>query len=425
MAGTRRIPLGLLAVWAATRLTLLLFVLKVWVFPGPDVTSDVSVIYRGWYDVLRTGVFPSGDVSWQYPPGAALAILSPALLPFLDYAHAFFVLAFLTDLAVLGLLLYAGARDGDGGRPVRGAWLWTVGVALLGPTVYARYDVMVTAVAVGALVAGARRPRVLGALAGVGALVKGWPVLLLVGVVRRRAWGAAAVVAGGLALVFAVAMPGAFSFLGYQSRRGTEVESLGALVFHVARHAGWWRGEVLLNYGSVEFLGPWVGVVSSGAMFLSVVGVGWLVLWRLSVRRVSPHTFADAAFVAVLVFTVTSRVISPQYLVWLVGLGAVCLCCRGSRMAVPAVLVLVACPVTVLEFPLYFAEVVASDGVGVALLVVRNGLLVCATVIGARALWRDAVSSREELFSPPPPLPVPTPGASPRTPEGLRSSPRP
>lgn len=69
MAGTRRIPLGVLAVWAGTRLALLLFVYKVWVFPGPDVTSDVSVIYRGWYDVLRTGVFPSGDVSWQYPCG--------------------------------------------------------------------------------------------------------------------------------------------------------------------------------------------------------------------------------------------------------------------------------------------------------------------------------------------------------------------
>jgi hypothetical protein len=248
---------------------------------------------------------------------------------------------------------------------------------------------------------------VLGALAGFGALVKGWPVLLLVGVVRRRAWGAAVVVAGGLALVCAAAMPGAFSFLGYQSRRGTEVESLGALVFHLARHFGWWRGEVLLNYGSVEFLGPWVEVVSSGAMFLSVVGVGWLVWWRVSVRRIAAHTVVDAAFVAVLVFTVTSRVISPQYLVWLVGLGAVCLCCRGSRMVVPAGLVLVACPVTVLEFPLFFADVVASDGLGVTLLVVRNGLLVCAAVLAARALWRDTVSVRGELFSPPPPLPSP------------------
>ena len=53
-------------------------------------------------------------------------------------------------------------------------------------------------------------------------------------------------------------MPGAFAFLTFQRDRGTEVESLGALVFHVARQYGW-DGQVLLNYGSVEFLGPYVG----------------------------------------------------------------------------------------------------------------------------------------------------------------------
>ncbi|WP_078631242.1 glycosyltransferase family 87 protein [Streptomyces griseoaurantiacus] len=402
MAGTRRITVALFLVWGASRSVLLLCLLKVWVFPGPDVTGDVSVIYRGWYDVLLTGGFPSGDVSWQYPPGAALAVLSPALLPFLSYAHAFFALALLADLAVLALLLYAGARDGGGAR---GPWLWTLGLALLGPTVYARYDVMVTAVAVAALVAGARHPRALGVLAACGALLKVWPALLLAGAVRRRAWGAAAVTAGGLALVCALAMPGAFSFLRAQGGRGTEVESLGALVLHVARHFGW-QGEVLLHYGSVEFLGPWVGTVSAGALGLSVAGLGWLVVWRLAARRFSPATLADAGFVAVLVFTVTSRVISPQYLVWLVGLAAVCLGRRGARMTVPAVLVLLACPVTVLEFPVYFGHVVASDGLGVTLLVVRNGLLVCATVGAARRLWRDTVPADERVLPPAPRFPA-------------------
>ncbi|CAM5635630.1 2-succinylbenzoate--CoA ligase [Streptomyces glaucescens] len=74
--GRRQVP-WLLAVWALTRLFLLLFVFKVYVFPGPDVTSDISVIYQGWYEVLRTGTFPLDDVTWQYPPAAALAVLSP------------------------------------------------------------------------------------------------------------------------------------------------------------------------------------------------------------------------------------------------------------------------------------------------------------------------------------------------------------
>ncbi|MFF0158306.1 glycosyltransferase 87 family protein [Streptomyces sp. NPDC005263] len=385
--GARRSLTGLLLTWGVTRLLLLLVVFKVYVFPGPDVTSDVSVIYQDWYNVLRTGTFPLDDVTWQYPPAAALAILSPALLPSLDYTSAFFVLAFLADLVVLALLVYAGRRPD---KRLRGAWVWVAGVPLLGPTGYARYDVMVTAVAVAALLAGSRHPRLMGALAGFGAMLKVWPALLLLGVRTRRVWAAAAVTVSGLAALFAVTMPGAFAFLTFQRDRGTEVESLGSLVFHVARHHGW-GGEVQLNYGSVEFLGPWVTIVSTAALALTGMAFGWLLLWRLLATRFEAHTMADTAFVAVLMFTTTSRVISPQYLVWLVGLAAVCLCFRASRMGVPAVLVLAACFVTVLEFPLWFAHVVASDPLGVTLLAVRNGLLVLAGIAAARVLWRATV----------------------------------
>ncbi|MDT0435260.1 glycosyltransferase family 87 protein [Streptomyces sp. NPDC005840] len=385
MKTTARPPVWLLVTWGATRLLLLLFVFKVWVFPGPDVTSDVSVIYQGWFEVLRTGSFPLDDVTWQYPPAAALAILSPGLLPFLDYAHAFFCLAFLADLAAFALLGRAGRRPG---RSMRGAWVWVVGVPLLGPTVYARYDVMVTAVAVAALLAGARHPRVMGALIGLGAMLKVWPALLLVGVRRWSVWLAALVSVSGLAALFAVSMPGAFAFLTFQRDRGTEVESLGSLVFHVARHHGW-DGQVLLNYGSVEFVGPYVGLVSTAALFLTGMAFGWLLLWRLAATRFGTRTAADAAFVAVLMFTVTSRVISPQYMVWLIGLAAVCVCLRGSRMGLPAVLVLAASGLTLLEFPIWFSHVVQSDTLGVCLLVARNGLLVVATLVAARVLWKE------------------------------------
>ncbi|MFK0148401.1 glycosyltransferase 87 family protein [Streptomyces griseus] len=382
------------AVWALTRAGLLACVFKVVTVPGPDVTVDVSVIYRGWYEVLLTGTYPLDDVTWQYPPGAALAVLSPALLPFWEYATAFFVLVLVCDALVLGLLLYAGRRPGI---RAAGAWVWIAGVPLLGPTVYARYDLMVTAVAVAALLAGVRRPRALGALAAFGALLKGWPALLLVGVRKgrptRAAWTSAALSAAGLAAAFALWMPGAFAFLAFQRDRGTEIESLGALVFHLARRFGW-AGRVELRYGSMEFVGPRVELVSTLALGLAVLALGWLLLWRLRARLFAVRTPAEAAFTAVLLFTVTSRVISPQYVVWLVGLAAVCLVFRGTAMTLPAVLVLAAAGVTLLEFPIGFGRVVASDAWGVTLLVVRNGLLVAASLIAARRLWRSTVPGR-------------------------------
>ncbi|MFE7545476.1 glycosyltransferase family 87 protein [Streptomyces platensis] len=435
------------AVWAATRAVVLLCVLRVLVLPGPDVTTDVSVIYQGWSGVLKTGTFPLNDVTWQYPPAAALAILSPGLLPFLDYATAFFTLILVTDAATLALLLRAGRRAEH--RPA-GAWVWIAGVALLGPTAYARYDLMVTAVAVAALFAAVRRPRVAGALIAFGALLKVWPALLLTGAAlrgrRARAlWRTAAGTAAGLTLLLVAAAPGALAFLTFQRDRGTEVESLGALVFHVARHYGW-DGQVLLNYGSLEFLGPGVPFVSTVALTLSLAAVGWLFLWRVRVRELGgvrkvpsfarraglaasgacdrkaegrpgtgctgaipttrracvpgvasqaglcghplgPGTLCEAAFTATLLFTTTSRVISPQYMLWLVGLGAVCVTVRAARQTLPVVLVLVATGVTLLEFPVGFAQVVASDPWGVALLAVRNGLLVGASLIACRRLW--------------------------------------
>ncbi|MEE1942478.1 glycosyltransferase family 87 protein [Streptomyces sp. TRM 70361] len=384
-----------LAAWAATRTVLLLCVFKVITVPGPDVTSDVSVIYHGWYEVLRTGSFPAGDVTWQYPPAAALAVLSPALLPFLAYPAAFYTLVCAADAVVFAMLLYASRRAPERGRGRAGVWVWVAGVPLLGPTVYARYDLMVTAVAVAALLALSRSPRAAGALAAFGALLKVWPALLLAGTPRGRttrvAWGTA--VATGLVLtaLFAAAMPGALDFLTHQRDRGTEVESLGALVFHVARHFGW-EGQVLLNYGSVEFLGPHVETVSTVAMVCSAAAFGWLLLWRLRAVEWTASTAADAAFAAVLLFTVTSRVISPQYMVWLVGLAAVCTVLRTGRQGLPALLVVVATGVTLLEFPVYFGNVVASDALGVTLLVLRNGLLLAAAVLACARLWRTTVT---------------------------------
>lgn len=402
---------SLVGLWLLSRAVLLLYTFRIVFAPGPDVTTDVSVIYRGWYEVLRGGTYPLTDVTWQYPPAAAFAILAPGLLPFLEYAHAFFVLALVCDAVVFGLLVYAGGRPG---KSHAGAWVWLAGVPLLGPTAYSRYDLMVTAVAVAALLAGARHPRTMGVLAGVGALLKVWPALLLAGTapgrVTRRAWTAAAVSGAAVLAACVLAAPGALAFLTFQRDRGTEVESLGAMVFHVARFFGAWEGEVRLNYGSVEFLGPYVPLVSGAAMALTALAFGWLVLWRVRAREFGATVPADAAFVAVLLFTTTSRVISPQYMLWLVGLAAVCLVWRRSRMRRAALLVLVATGVTLLEFPIWFSHVVDSDGLGLALLFVRNGLLVAASVAAGRQLWRQTVTEPRLRAAGAGPVRVPAPG---------------
>jgi hypothetical protein len=397
------IALGLLFV--ATRTTLLLFTVNEREFILPSVTNDVREIYISWYDVLSGGEFPHNDVRWQYPPAAALVMLAPGALPF-TYATNFYLLSFLVDVAVFVLLFHAARRAG---AAQWAAWVWTIGVALGGPIAYGRDDLMVTATAVAGLVLVAgrdstapgdrdatRRFRRGGAWLAFGALLKVWPALLLVGVGAGRrfrdAWTGAVVAGLALTAGFVVAMPGALSFLTMQGSRGVEVESIGALPFHVAAHHGW-TGRVGLSYGSMEYLGPYVGLVAKICLALSVLALGWLIVWRVTVRVWRATTAADAAFVAVLLFVVTSRVISPQYMVWLVGLAAVCALHFGaggdSVMRLPAVLVLIATALSCVEYPYFFEELLRAERDAVLLVTVRNLLLVAAALIGATRLWRS------------------------------------
>lgn len=354
-----------------------------------EVSTDVWVIYHGWYGVLQTGTFPLDDVTWQYPPGAALVILLPGLLPW-SYLVSFWVICGVVDALTVALLMRAGGRRG---RSFSGAWVWVVGVPLLGPMIYNRYDILVTALAVAGLLAVLRRPAIGGLLLGLGGIIKVWPLLALIGTPSgrrtRRSWTSAAATAGSLGFLLAAGMNGAFEFLKFQKERGIEVESLGAMPLHFARMAGAWTGEVKMNYGSNEMLGPWVDVISKVMVAGTLGGFAWLLFWRLTLKHRTAATTYDAALSALLIFTVTSRVISPQYMVWLVGAAAVCLTVRATGQRPVAVLILLATPLTLLEFPLLFVQVTGSHTWGVIVLGLRNLLLLAAAVLSCVRLWRS------------------------------------
>ncbi|WP_436787245.1 glycosyltransferase 87 family protein [Yinghuangia sp. YIM S10712] len=370
------------AAWVASRTWLLLTTLGVLYNPYPIVTSDVPGIYQPWYEVLRSGTFPADSTMWQYPPGAAGVLLLPGLITPLSYTHAFFVLMLVADAVALVFLLR--------GRSPLGAGLWVLAVPLLGPMILSRYDMFVTALAVAALMLLASRPRTGGFVAGIATAVKVWPLLLLIGMPRRRTAEPvlyAVLGAGTVVLGFAAVMPHAFDFLDAQGSRGIEIESVFAMPFHIARHHGW-SGEARFNYGSIEFLGPHVSIVSRLSLTASALSMAWLLLWRVKARHWTESTPYDAALTAVLLFVVTSRVLSPQYMVWLIGLAAVCLTRRDTTQRPIAVLILLATPLTTWEFPIWFGPLMAGDPDAIMVLLLRNALLVAAAFWSAARLWQ-------------------------------------
>jgi Glycosyltransferase family 87 len=378
-------PALIVLAWLVTRLPLVLIALDVMPYPWPETILGDIGLYEGWEAVLRRGHFPADDWNWQYPPAAALVMLAPGLLPG-GYLGGFLTLAAVADAAVLALLLGAAHRGGSR----LGACAWVLGVPLLGVIAYARYDLIVAAVAVGALVA-AGRPTLAGALAGIGAMLKVWPALLLFGLepgrVTRRALAAAVTAGVAVTAVLALLLPGSLSFVGYQRGRGVQIESVPGTVFLVGRHLGW-EGTNPFRYGAREFVGPGVAVVAVVAPALTLAVLCWLFYWRRRARW-HPSTPYDAALTATLLAVVTSRVLSPQYLLWLLALAGLCLTQRATSQRTVCGLILVCAALTQLEFPVLWAGVVHAHVAADLVLLTRNVLLVVAAVLSAVALWRS------------------------------------
>jgi hypothetical protein len=214
---------------------------------------------------------------------------------------------------------------------------------------------------------------------------------VLLGVERgrptRTAWTWAAVTGAATLAAFLLSFRNPLAFLRQQGGRGVQVESLGGTALSLARHAGW-RGTTHYQYGAMEMVGPHVHAVATASLALTVVAFALLLLWRVRARRWTEATPYDAALSAVLLFTVTSRVISPQYMIWLLGLAAVCLTSRHTTQRPVAALIVTATALSAVAYPTFYAEVVHGTWTGCLLMLARNGLLATAAVLSLTRLWR-------------------------------------
>lgn len=394
--GLPHVPWGVLAAWVLTRTALFLAAIQVIPVGYEGAFANDISLYRDWSQILLRGEFPAGDEKWQYPPFAALPMLAPHLLPF-DYRIAFYLLALLCDLGIL-LLLWRFSAHRDGASRT-GLWAWTIGAALLGPLLISRYDLMVTLVAVLALTASVD-PAVRGSLIGIGLIVKAWPVALLAGLRRWRelltASGAMLAIAVAGCGVAVLAMPHALDFLTAQQERGLQVEAMAATPFVLARALGWWDGFTSYQHGAMELVGSGVETAELVSLIATPVGLALIAVWWLR-AALTVRSFFDAALTTVLFLVITSRVLSPQYLVWVIGIAAVVLSLpRGQSSPAtadqrPAAwLVLVAALLTGIMYP-WIEEDYSWRGElpGTLVLTARNLVLLAAATVSYVRLWRS------------------------------------
>lgn len=338
--------------------------------------------YATWSQYLVTKhAIPTGD-AWQYPPGAAYLMLLPRLGPG-TYGESFVGLMLLFDLAGLGLLASLGRRSGS----YTGVWVWLLGMPLLGTFAVLRFDLVPTVIGIAALVVIHRRPNWFGALAGLGASIKVWPIVLLFGEWDlRRLLRSTVAALGVLALVFLIAKvtfgdPG--SFLGGQSRRGLQEEAVASVPWHLWEIVTGHAAQREIRFGAWELTSGSAKTIAGALEWLTLAALAAAAAWwrvRGRAIRGGRLDLAEAAvsrdfvFTIVLFLVVTSRMLSSQYMVWLLGLAAVVLTAGSTRLARPAWVAIGATILTISTFK-------SPENI-----VVRDLALLAATVDAAIAM---------------------------------------
>jgi hypothetical protein len=383
--------------WAGG-LAVLVFAAGWWVFASDWHAYRPDVGYFEWVsETIARGWVPYRDFDPAYPPFALPLFVLPWRLGAqpgmwesyaLRFEHLMLVVGWLSVLAVMiGLAALGSSRR----RTVLALGFVAISPLLVGPIVVTRFDLWPAALAtlaLGAVIVGRER---LGAVfLGMAVMAKIYPLaiapLLLVYVWRRRgrriAIQAAAYGLGTGAVIVApflvIAGAGVFRPVLDLASRPLQVESSGAALLWVANAIRGAPFRAISSYGSDNLIGPLanqVATIQSVALVVVLLG-----LWGAFIRRPAPTSaeLVTACAAAVCGFLVFGKVLSGQYLIWLIPLVALL---AGARAAIAGVLLAVALVLMQQWFPGRYSEWVLGLDPDVSWLVLARDLTLTVLLV--------------------------------------------
>ena len=346
---------------AAVLLGISFYALISWLEQGQ--LSDVPV-YVHWAGLVRGGAVPYRDFHFDYPPAALPVLILPAYMTW-SYATSFAVLMGVCGAGCIAAAASALRTVGAGAERTWAALL-AIGVSplMLGSLFDTRFDLWPALLAVGALAAVLRERQVVsGVLLGLGFAAKLWPGVLLpiaaVHLWRSRGQRAAiahiaafVAVAAACFLPFAILGPdGLRAMFAGQLDRPLQVESLGAAVLMAAQHLGARPLATVTSHGAQALSGRGAGLAATLSTVFEIAGVVWIWIVFALRRNANAEAVLLAAAAAVCALVAFDRVLSPQYLIWLVPIVPLV---RGGRGILAGGLLLLALGLTQTWFPWHY-----------------------------------------------------------------------
>lgn len=393
----------LVALWSAFGLVHLFTAVAGWLYPSQPM-GDVVLVYEPWSSAaLSGGAIVGVTETWVYPqlalvPMLLAKILSTPLVAVMGASGAYLI-AWAVLVTVLDAIAFAVLVGRSPSQPRRmAAWFWITALLLLGPIAMYRIDAITVPLAVIGGLWLARRPAAAAALLAIGAWIKIWPGALLVAAVvaarsRMRVLLTAAAVSAVVVVVLVAFGADAeiFGFLTEQTGRGLQIEAVAATPFLWLAIAGAARIEYSFDILTFQISAQGADAVSAVLTPLMAVFVVLItVIGALKASRGASFArlFPPLALSLVTTLIVANKVGSPQFQTWLIAPAVLWLVLDRTRAAAPALLVLALCALTCLIYPLSYDALLRAETLPVAILTLRNIVLVVLLAVGIRALVR-------------------------------------
>jgi hypothetical protein len=387
---------------AATLVAVVLFLVGWGVLHRGFFTHDAIVdtpVYERYGSAIDSGQVPYRDFAVEYPPGALPVFALPALRG--AHGDVFrrrfeLLMAFLGEVMVICVAVALVAL-GAGRRWLLAALGFVALAAVaLGPVVLTRFDLwpaVLTAAALAALISG--RLRLGHAALGAAVAAKLYPAVLVpitIAYVWKREGRREAVACGGLLLVvlaavfvpFIVLAPhGVWGSFWNQGSRPLQIESLGAALLLAGHHVFGYSLTMDSSHGSQNLAGtgPDAFAVALSVLQLAALIATWVLFARGPATRERMLLASAAALVA---FVALGKVLSPQFLIWLIPVVPLV---YGRRGLTASVLLAAALLLTQLWFPYRYWDLALHFGALESwLALARDLLLVALFAVLARGL---------------------------------------
>ncbi|HEU4326429.1 MAG TPA: glycosyltransferase family 87 protein [Roseiflexaceae bacterium] len=342
---------------------------------------------------LLDGMLPYRDFRLEYPPFAIVAFLLPHLLAFglplegraYDGLFGLSIVVYSTLTAVCLSLLPRRWPTPRGTAGTLG--VYALFVAIMAPLLPWRYDLFPALLTLlGFIALLDRRPLASGLLLGLGVAAKLYPLVIiaLFGtlLLARRdlrgllwlALGSAGGLLLGLMPFLLITPEGLLSFLSYHELRGLQIESGAGSLICLLGVLGLITVEPSFSFGAFHLASPLSDPALALLTPLFLLALGALLLFcfrqerRAANRPLSAERLAGLVAAVLLVFMITNKVFSPQYIIWL--LPFIPLLPRRQVLFCGLV-----CGLTIVLFPFLYGQLLALLPGPVLMLSLRNLLV--------------------------------------------------